>query len=148
MTLRHSTVGFFVFGALAAGSSVALAAFAVHGLDQTMHYPPEKVRTFLDATEFQANTAIALLVVAAVCQMMADGWARRAMQLSGVLLAASILLFPGSVYAITFGRWGALAPVGGFSAMIGWIVFAAGALLGLARGEIRMPLGARPQPAE
>jgi uncharacterized membrane protein YgdD (TMEM256/DUF423 family) len=89
-----------------------------------------------------------VLIVAVVCQLMADGWARRIMQLSGVLLAASVLLFPGSVYAITFGAFGGLAPVGGFSAMIGWLLFALGAGLGLAKGEVRLPMGAQPHPAE
>jgi uncharacterized membrane protein YgdD (TMEM256/DUF423 family) len=148
MTLRRSTIAFFIFGALAAGSSVALAAFGVHGLGQVMKYPPEAVRTFLDATAFQADQGIAVLVVAVVCQMMAQGWARRVMQLSGVLLCASVVLFPGSVYAITFGGFGALAPVGGFSAMIGWLLFAVGAGLGLFKGELRMPVGAQAHPAE
>jgi uncharacterized membrane protein YgdD (TMEM256/DUF423 family) len=148
MTLRRSTIAFFIFGALAAGSSVGLAAFAVHGLEQTMKYPADVVRTFLDATAFQADQGIAVLVVAAVCQMMADGWSRRILQLSGVLLAASVVLFPGSVYAITFGGFGALAPVGGFSAMIGWLLFALGAAVGLANRDVRLPIGARPHPAE
>jgi len=148
MTLRRSTIAFSIFGGLAASSSIALAAFAVHGLDQVMHYPPEKVRTFIDSTEFQSNQAIGLIVVAAFCQIMSDGWARRLMQLTGVLLIAAIVLFPGSVYAITFGGWGALAPVGGISGMIAWVVFAVAALLGLVKNEFRMPIGARPQPAE
>jgi uncharacterized membrane protein YgdD (TMEM256/DUF423 family) len=148
MTLRRSTIAFFIFGALAAGSAVGLAAFGVHGLGQVMKYPPEVVRTFLDATAFQADQGIAVLVVAVVCQLTAEGWARRVMQAAGVLLAASVVLFSGSVYAITFGGFGALAPVGGFSAMIGWLLFAAGAALGLVKGAIRLPAGAQPHPAE
>jgi uncharacterized membrane protein YgdD (TMEM256/DUF423 family) len=148
MTLRRSTIAFFIFGALAAGSSVALAAFGVHGLGQVMKYPPEAVRTFLDATAFQADQGIAVLVIAVVCQLMVDGWARRIMQLSGVLLAVSVVLFPGSVYSITFGGFGALAPVGGFSAMIGWLLFAVGAGVGLVKGDVRIPRGAQPHPAE
>ena len=148
MTLRRSTIAFFIFGALAAGSSVGLAAFAVHGLGQIMKYPADSVRTFLDATMFQADQAIAILIIAVVCQLMADGWPRRIMQLSGILLCASVLLFSGSVYAITFDKFGGLAPVGGFSAMIGWLLFALGAALGLAKGDVRLPIGAQPHPAE
>jgi|GEM_PF-733338 len=148
MRLRRSTIAFLIFGALAAGSSVGLAAFGVHGLGQVMKYPAETVRTFLDATMFQADQGIAVLVVAVVCQLMADGWARRVVQLSGVLLCASVLMFPGSVYAITFGGFGALAPVGGFSAMIGWLLFALGAGLGLVKGDVRMPMRTQPHPAE
>ncbi|MDX2144891.1 MAG: DUF423 domain-containing protein [Rhodospirillaceae bacterium] len=148
MTLRRSTIAFFIFGSLAAGSSVGLGAFGVHGLGQVMKYPADAVRTFLDATMFQADQGIAVLLVAVVCQLMADGWPRRVMQTSGVLLAASVLLFSGSVYSITFGGFGGLAPVGGFSAMIGWLLFAVGAGLGLVKGDIRLPAGAQPHPAE
>jgi uncharacterized membrane protein YgdD (TMEM256/DUF423 family) len=148
MTLRRSTIAFLIFGALAAGSSVGLAAFGVHGLGQIMKYPAETVRTFLDATMFQADQGIAVLIVAVVCQLTVDGWSRRIMQLSGILLCASVVLFPGSVYAITFGAFGGLAPVGGFSAMIGWLLFALGAGLGLVKGDVRLPTRAQPHPAE
>ncbi|MSO98431.1 MAG: DUF423 domain-containing protein [Rhodospirillaceae bacterium] len=113
-----------------------------------MKYPADAVRTFLDSTAFQADQGIAVLIVAVVCQLMADGWPRRVIQLSGILLAASVVLFPGSVYSITFGGYGGLAPVGGFSAMIGWLLFALGSALGLIKGDVRMPMGAQPHPAE
>jgi uncharacterized membrane protein YgdD (TMEM256/DUF423 family) len=147
MTLRRSTAAFFVFGGLAAGSSIGLGAFATHGLLEARHYPAEKVRTFLDATAFQADQGLAVIAVAIVCQLLADGWARRVVQLSGVLLAASVLLFPISVYAIVMGGSGPLAPVGGFSAMSGWLLFAIGGILGAFRGELRFGT-AQPQPAE
>jgi uncharacterized membrane protein YgdD (TMEM256/DUF423 family) len=70
------------------------------------------------------------------------------MQVSGILLCASVLMFPGSVYAITFGQFGGLAPVGGFSAMIGWLLFALGAAMGLVKGEVRLPMRTHAQPAE
>ena len=148
MTLRRSTIAFLIVGALAAGSSVGLAAFGIHGLGQIMKYPAQAVRTFLDATMFQADQGIAVLIVAVVCQLMAEGWSRRIMQLSGILLCASVLMFSGSVYAITFDKFGGLAPVGGFSAMIGWLLFALGAGMGLAKGEVHLPIGAQPHPAE
>ncbi|MDX2224461.1 MAG: DUF423 domain-containing protein [Rhodospirillaceae bacterium] len=148
MTLRKSTAAFFVFGALAAGSSVALAAFATHGLQQTMNYPADAVRTFIDATEFQMNQGLAVIVVGLLCQVMRDGLARRIMQVAGVLAAASLVLFSGSVYSSTFGGSAALAPVGGFSAMAGWLIFAAGAIVGVLKGDVRLATGGRPQPAE
>ncbi|MBM3515723.1 MAG: DUF423 domain-containing protein [Alphaproteobacteria bacterium] len=149
MIFRRSTAAFFAFGALAAGSSVALAAFATHGLLETMNYPPDRVRTFLDATAFQADQGIAVIAVAIVCQLLADGWARRIVQASGVLLAASVLLFPISVYSIVMGGPGGPAPVGGFSAMIGWVVFGVGGIVGAIKGDIRIgAVSSRPQPAE
>jgi uncharacterized membrane protein YgdD (TMEM256/DUF423 family) len=148
MALRRSTAAFFVFGALAAGSSVALAAFATHGLEERMNYPADVVRTFIDATEFQMNQGLAVIVIGLLCQVMADGLARRVMQVAGVLAAASLLLFSGSVYSDTFGGSAALAPFGGFSAMAGWLVFAVGAVLGALKGDLRLSAGGRPQPAE
>jgi uncharacterized membrane protein YgdD (TMEM256/DUF423 family) len=89
------------------------------------------------------------LAVGLLGQLMANGLARRIVQASGVLLAASIALFPPSVYSIVMGGWGELAPVGGFSAMIGWLLFAVGGLVGAFKGEVRLDLsGARVQPAE
>jgi uncharacterized membrane protein YgdD (TMEM256/DUF423 family) len=149
MMFRRSTAAFFVFGALAMGSSVGLAAFAFHGLGQTMGYPPEKVTTFFDATLFQADHAVAILLIGLLCQFMADGLPRRVIQLAGVMQCAAILMFSGSVYALTFDGFGELAPVGGFSSMIGWLVFAAGAVLGAVKGDIRVSVSVpRPQAAE
>ncbi|MCB2109022.1 MAG: DUF423 domain-containing protein [Rhodobacteraceae bacterium] len=148
MTLRRSTAAFFIFGALAAGSSVALAAYATHALLESQGMPFERVRTFLDATEFQFNQGIGILVIAVVGQLMADGWTRRIVQLSGVLACASILLFPISVYNSVLGGSAALAPIGGTSSMLGWALFAVAGAIGLFRGELKLPASGHPQPAE
>ena len=149
MIIRRSSAAFFVIGALAAGSAVGLGAFATHGLGEVMNYPPERVKTFIEATAFQADQGIALLAVGILCQLMAAGWSRRLVQVSGVLLVGSIAMFPPSVYSIVMGGWGELAPVGGFCAMIGWALFAVGAIVGAIKGDVDVRLGAaRPQPAE
>ena len=52
--------------------------------------------------------------------MASHGWSAR-------LLAAGLVLFCGSIYALTFGapRWfGMVAPLGGASFMLAWLLFA------------------------
>jgi len=146
MSLHRSTTAMIVYAALAGLSSVALAAFAAHGLEKVAPTGAQGVAWFIQATDFQMNHALAIILIAVLTDRMADGLARKMIQGAALLMAAGIIFFAGSLYALSFNGPGDLAPVGGFCSMIGWLIFGAGAVVGMRRGE--MTANFRAQPAE
>jgi len=106
------------FGALACGLSVALGAYASHGLDG------DGARRVGLAALFAFGHGLALLLLAP-----AAGTRLRTAGLCG--LAAGTLLFSGSLLAAVFlSAPTALAPTGGVLLMSGWLAIAADALRG------------------
>ena len=112
---------FFALGALAAFIGVALGAFAAHGLkarlDATM------LATFETGVRYHMYHALALLAVG----WAATRWPGAAVNASGWLFVAGIVLFSGSLYilSLTGVRWlGAITPVGGLAFLAGWLCLA------------------------
>jgi uncharacterized membrane protein YgdD (TMEM256/DUF423 family) len=112
---------FFVVGALAALIAVALGAFAAHGLkarlDATM------LATFETGVRYHMYHALALLAVA----WAAARWSGAAVNASGWLFVAGIVLFSGSLYVLSLTgiRWlGAITPFGGIAFLGGWLCLA------------------------
>lgn len=130
-------VTLYVFGALVALLSVAADAFAAHGLVAIAPAAEQAVVWFKEATNFQMNHALALLIATVLSERLAIGRARTVLQASAVFFAAATVLFPGALYSISFAGPGFFAPWGGFAAMIGWVLLAVGALLGVARGSAK-----------
>jgi uncharacterized membrane protein YgdD (TMEM256/DUF423 family) len=118
----------FAFGALMALLSVAADAFAAHGLITVAPAMEQAVLWFKEGANFQMNHALGLLIATAVAERIAPGRARALFRLSAIMFASATVLFPGALYSISFAGPGFFAPWGGFAAMIGWIMFAAGAL--------------------
>jgi uncharacterized membrane protein YgdD (TMEM256/DUF423 family) len=120
---------FFCLGALSGFLSVALGAFAAHGLKARL--APEMLAVFEAGVRYQMYHAFALLAV---------GWAAArwpgsaaALSASGWLFVAGSLLFSGSLYALSLSgeKWlGAVAPVGGLALLAGWLCLAWGAWKG------------------
>ena len=114
--------------ALAGFAGVALGAFAAHGLRASL--APGMLTVFETAVRYQMYHAFALVAAA-------WGWARwqrREFTLAGILFAAGIVLFSGSLYALAFTgvrSLGAVTPVGGLAFLGGWLVFAWSAWRGL-----------------
>ena len=114
---------FLILGALTAGLGVALGAFGAHGL--TGHVTPERLEAFKAAVQYHLIHALALLVVSWV----ATQWPGWAVQATGYLFLAGIVLFSGSLYllVLTDTSWlGAITPFGGVAFIVGWGLLAWG----------------------
>lgn len=110
---------FLLLAAFAGFTSVALGAFAAHGLRQQLS--PEYLAVFQTGVQYQQLHTLALLAVALPLQRQAD----RLLTLSGGLFVAGMLLFSGSLYALTLtgiGKLGIITPFGGVAFMLGWLL--------------------------
>jgi uncharacterized membrane protein YgdD (TMEM256/DUF423 family) len=107
-------------GALAGFGTVAMAAYATHGIGDT-----EVSRLVSSAVQMQGWHALALLAVGL--------WVPRGgllANMAGAAFAAGMVLFCGAVYSLGLAgvSWGILAPTGGTLLMVGWLLLAASAL--------------------
>lgn len=110
---------FLLLAAFAGFTSVALGAFAAHGLRQQLS--PEYLAVFQTGVQYQQLHTLVLLAVALLLQRQAD----RLLTLSGGLFVAGMLLFSGSLYALTLtgiGKLGIITPFGGVVFMLGWLL--------------------------
>ena len=110
--------------ALLGALSVALGAFAAHSLKQKL--APDALNVFETAVRYQFYHTFALLMVGVIFKELTGNWAKR----SGLFFIAGIVLFSGSLYALTATRlvsaegfnWlGAITPFGGLCFIAGWI---------------------------
>ena len=112
---------FFAIGSLAAFIGVALGAFAAHGLKSRLG--PNLLATFEVGVRYQMYHALALLAVA----WAHTRWPGAAVTASGWLFVAGIVVFSGSLYALSLSgvRWlGAITPFGGLAFLAGWLCLA------------------------
>jgi uncharacterized membrane protein YgdD (TMEM256/DUF423 family) len=109
---------FFTIGSLAALLAVALGAFAAHGLKTRLD--ATTLSTFETGVRYHMYHALALLAVG----WAATRWPGAAVNASGWLFVAGIVLFSGSLYALSLTgvRWlGAITPIGGLAFLAGWV---------------------------
>ncbi|MCC6493028.1 MAG: DUF423 domain-containing protein [Pirellulales bacterium] len=122
-----------IAGALSAAIGVALGAFGAHGLEnwlrQSGHEAPlsQRLAWFDVAVRYQLYHALGMVAAALLAGSSAGGWYRCA----GALMFAGILLFSGSLYAMTFGpdawrKLGMVTPIGGLAFIAGWTCVALG----------------------
>lgn len=110
---------FLLLAAFSGFTSVALGAFAAHGLRQQLS--PEYLAVFQTGVQYQQLHTLTLLVVALLLQRQPD----RLLTLSGGFFVAGMLLFSGSLYALTLtgiGKLGIITPLGGVAFMLGWLL--------------------------
>lgn len=113
---------FLLIGALAGFISVALGAFGAHGLRTRLS--PEMLAVFETGVRYQMYHALALLLTAAAIGRIGDA---RLLVIAGWFFVAGILLFSGSLYALTLSgvsTLGAITPIGGLAFLIGWACMA------------------------
>ena len=114
---------FVVLGAANAFLAVLLGAFGAHGLRARL--PADLLAIFQTGVQYHQMHALGLLLVG----LLAGGHAvsdRRA-SASGWLLAAGIVVFSGSLYALALTgerRLGAITPLGGLCFLLGWALLA------------------------
>src|SRR5262245_55044729 len=117
---------FLFIGALLGFVGVAFGAFGAHGLRSRLS--PEMLAVFETAVRYQMYHTFAILIVAAAIGHLGTA---RLLVIAGWCFFAGVVLFSGSLYALTLtgvGTLGAITPLGGVLFLIGWallIFFAA-----------------------
>jgi uncharacterized membrane protein YgdD (TMEM256/DUF423 family) len=113
---------FMLLGALAGFLGVAAGAFGAHGLRSRLS--PEMLAIFETAVRYQMYHVFALLITAAVIGRLGDA---RLLSIAGWSFVAGIVLFSGSLFALTLTgitTLGAITPLGGVAFLIGWACLA------------------------
>ena len=113
---------------LCAGLLLALAtlcgALGEHGLRAALS--AERMELWQTAVRYQFFQSLGLLGVGLALR----GTERGALRAAAALIAAGVVVFCGSLYALALGAprlTGALTPFGGLAWIAGWLVFAYGA---------------------
>ena len=126
--------GFLQTAAILGALAVALGAFGAHGLKKIV--PPETITTFETGVRYQFYHVFALLAVA----ILFGSFPGRNLHYAGICFIVGIILFSGSLYALTalsatktvgLRGIGAITPIGGVFFIIGWIFL----FLGIAKGK-------------
>ena len=111
-----------------AGLLLALAtifgAFGAHALKAQLS--PDRLQVYETAVRYHFFHALGLLGIGLALRFMDVPSIRWA----AVLVVVGIVLFSGSLYALTFGAprpFGVVTPLGGIALIAGWICFAIGA---------------------
>ena len=111
----------------AAGVLLALAtvagALGAHTLKS--HWPAQRLEVYDTAVRYQFYHSLGLLGIGLALRTL-DGAPLRA---ASFLIVAGILVFCGSLYALTLGAprlIGAVTPIGGLALIAGWLAFAYG----------------------
>jgi uncharacterized membrane protein YgdD (TMEM256/DUF423 family) len=120
---------FLILASLNGALVVALGAFGAHGLKSRLS--PEMMAVYQTGVTYHFYHTLALLAVGLLAlHTPGSAWVK----ISGWFLLAGILLFSGSLYALSLSgvRWlGAITPIGGTAFIIGWILLAVGVVKSL-----------------
>lgn len=106
-----------LLAALFGFTGVGLGAFAAHGLQGQLS--AEYLAVFHTAVHYQMLHALGLLALAGLWQRLGG----RLLMAAGLCFCAGILLFSGSLYALTLTgirALGMITPVGGLTLLAGW----------------------------
>ena len=119
-----------LLGAIAMAVAVVLGAFGAHGLRSRVS--AERLATWETAVHYHVAHALGLFAVDLVGLLLRAGGGApgAALDAAGWLLLAGILLFSGSLYALTLWgkRWlGPITPLGGVAWIAGWVALAVAA---------------------
>lgn len=111
---------------------VGLGAFGAHALTSRLSALPDAaVRLDWWRTAAQYHLVHALAI--GVCAVLVETRQGRAASLAGAAFAVGILLFSGSLYAMTLTgirALGAVTPLGGLAFLAGWLALAVAGLRG------------------
>ncbi|MFQ5481552.1 MAG: DUF423 domain-containing protein [Nitrospinaceae bacterium] len=112
------------WGGILGGLSVLFGAFGAHSLKNIL--TPERLHGFQTAVQYQFFHSLALILVGLLAAHLGAEHAPRVNR-AGKFFLAGILLFCGSIYALTLGGprfFGPLTPIGGLCFMTGWFLLA------------------------
>ena len=110
-------------GAAFMALAVLLGAFGAHALKTRIS--PEMLLVYKTGVEYQFYHSLGLLLIGVIGFHVDSKW----LGWSGILLIAGIILFSGSLYALSTSGikvLGAITPFGGLAFVAGWICLAIG----------------------
>ncbi len=115
---------FLKTAALTGALSVALGAFAAHGLKELL--AAENLQVFETAVRYQFYHVFALLATG----ILYKEFPVRTMKMAGILFITGMVLFSGSLYVLCYVKhqglalnWvGAVTPFGGAAFIAGWVL--------------------------
>ncbi|MBD2023626.1 DUF423 domain-containing protein [Leptolyngbya sp. FACHB-711] len=110
---------FLTIAAVLGGLSVAAGAFGAHALEGKLTDRAQEV--FETAARYQMYHALALVAVAIL--LTRPEAAQSLLNAAGIAFIVGVVLFCGSLYALSLSGvkiLGAVAPIGGLAFIIGW----------------------------
>lgn len=111
---------FILIGAINAFLAVALGAFGAHGLEGRVE--PKYLETWKTAVTYQMFHATGLFIIGILAGKLP---ASALISWSGWLMLIGIVLFSGSLYALTLTKisvLGAITPIGGVAFLAAWVL--------------------------
>ena len=118
---RHQRI-FIIVGALSLSIAAMLSAYGHHGLAGSI--PAAELTAWEWAVQMQSYHSLGLILIAMLGRQISDSILLRWI---GYLVIAALFLFSGSIYVTVLGGpafLGEVAPLGGSSFMLSWIVVA------------------------
>ncbi len=109
---------FIIIGSIFGMLSVMIGAFGVHALQSTLE-ANQRLETFETAVKYQFYHSLALILVGLIMLQVQH----KAFTIAGYGFIAGILIFSGSLYALSLTgitKLGAITPLGGLAFIIGW----------------------------
>ncbi len=103
--------------------ATACGAFGAHALKTQL--APERLQVYETAVRYHFYHALGLLGIGLTLGLRPEDPA--GLRWAALLVGVGIVLFSGSLYALTFGAprlLGAVTPVGGLALIAGWLLFA------------------------
>ena len=110
---------FLLISSLSGFFSVALGAFAAHGLKQRLD--EYHLGVFRTGVEYQFYHCFALALVG----LLLLRGSYPLLRASGYAFLFGTIIFSGSLYLLALtrvGKWGAVTPIGGFAFLAGWVL--------------------------
>jgi len=106
-----------IAGAINAFLAVALGAFAAHGLKQ--HLGEYEIRIWQTAVDYQMAHALGLILIGLLAKTLDINLTK-----PGWIMLAGIILFSGSLYALSLSEiktLGMVTPFGGLCFLVAWV---------------------------
>lgn len=119
---------FIIIGAVLAFLSVAFGAFGAHVLKTRLD--DQDLAVFQTGVHYQMVHALGLIIIGILALTVFSGQGTL-LAWSGWLMAAGVLLFSGSLYALTLSGvrvLGAITPIGGVAFLVSWVLVVIAAL--------------------
>lgn len=115
---------FIMLGCMLMALAVVLGAFGAHALKSKLS--PDKLKVYETGVQYHIAHALGLILVG----LLIDQFPEAGMIVTGGwFLVAGIVLFSGSLYALSVVKarfLGPITPLGGLSFIIGWVLVGVG----------------------